>query len=443
MKLPRPLPLAFALATLFGGSAQAQNLVQMYEAARGYDAGYQSAKAQYEASIAKADQATAAILPTVNAAAGYSQTQFNNKTGNNIVIDTSFATENASISASQPLYRPANLATYEQGRKQVDIAKAQLDAVEQDLIVRVSTAYFDVLSAQDNLFLIREQKKAVAEQFESAKRNFEVGTATITDSREAESRYDLILAAEIGAENDLRVKRLALEVVVGKPAAEPKPLARPVVLPAIPLTDDAYWVSQAEVSNPTLRQARLGVDVAKLETAKAYAGNKPTLDLTASYGNTRYPGGNSTSGFYTRTTSGTVGLALNVPIFAGFSVENQIKQTLALEDKAKADLDGVQRNVVQGTRAIFFNVKSGLGQVKALETAEISTKSALDANILGYQVGVRINLDVLNSQSQLYVARRDLDLQRYNVLTNSLKLRQAAGTLKPEDLEQINALLVK
>ena len=124
-------------------------------------------------------------------------------------------------------------------------------------------------------------------------------------------------------------------------------------------------------------------------------------------------------------------------------MENQIKQTLALEDKAKADLDGVQRNVVQGTRAIFFNVKSGLGQVKALETAEISTKSALDANILGYQVGVRINLDVLNSQSQLYVARRDLDLQRYNVLTNSLKLRQAAGVLKPEDLEQINALLVK
>ena len=116
---------------------------------------------------------------------------------------------------------------------------------------------------------------------------------------------------------------------------------------------------------------------------------------------------------------------------------------MALEDKAKADLDGVQRNVVQGTRAIFFNVKSGLGQVKALETAEISTKSALDANILGYQVGVRINLDVLNSQSQLYVARRDLDLQRYNVLTNSQKLRQAAGVLKPEDLEQINALLVK
>ena len=157
MKL-RPLPLAFALATLFAGSVQAQNLVQMYEAARGYDAGYQSAKAQFDASIAKADQATAGILPFVSANAGYSQTQFDNKTGNNIVIDTSFGTENAAISASQPLYRPANLATYEQGRKQVDIAKAQLDAIEQDLIVRVSSAYFDVLSAQDNLFLIRERE---------------------------------------------------------------------------------------------------------------------------------------------------------------------------------------------------------------------------------------------------------------------------------------------
>jgi len=442
MKL-RPLPLAFALATLFAGSVQAQNLVQMYEAARGYDAGYQSAKAQYDASIAKADQATAGILPFVSANAGYSQTQFDNKTGNNIVIDTSFGTENAAISASQPLYRPANLATYEQGRKQVDIAKAQLDAIEQDLIVRVSSAYFDVLSAQDNVFLIREQKKFVAEQLASAKRNFEVGTATITDSREAESRFDLIVSAEIGAENDLRVKRLALEVIVGKAASDPKPLARPVVLPAIPLTDDAFWVQQAEVNNPTLRQARLGVDVAKLETAKAYAGHKPTLDLTASYGNTRYPGGNASSGFYTRTTAGTVGLVLNVPIFSGFLVQNQVKQTLALEEKAKSDLDGIERNVVQGTRAIFFGVKSGLGQVKALETAEISTKSALESNILGYQVGVRINLDVLNAQAALFVARRDLDLTRYNVLLNSLKLRQAAGVLKPEDLDQINALLVK
>ena len=269
MKLPRPLPLAFALATLFGGSAQAQNLVQMYEAARGYDATYQAAKAQYEASLAKADQATAGILPTVGIGAGYSGTQFENKTGN-ATFDNSFRTETANIAASQPLYRPANLATYEQGRKQVDVAKAQLAAVEQDLILRVSQAYFDVLAAQDNLFLVREQKKAVAEQFAAAKRNFEVGTATITDSREAESQYDLILAEEISADNEVRVRRLALELLVGRPANELKPLARPVALPALVPAEPEPWVQIALGNNPTVQQSRLALEIAKLGTQKAW-----------------------------------------------------------------------------------------------------------------------------------------------------------------------------
>jgi outer membrane protein len=183
------------------------------------------------ASIAKADQATAGILPTVGIGAGYSGTQFENKTGN-ATFDNNFQTGNASISASQPLYRPANLATYEQGRKQVDVAKAQLAAVEQDLILRVSQAYFDVLAAQDNLFLVREQKKAVAEQFAAAKRNFEVGTATITDSREAESQY----RPDPGRRNQRRQRCPRQDVspwslMVGRPANELKPLARPVALP--------------------------------------------------------------------------------------------------------------------------------------------------------------------------------------------------------------------
>lgn len=442
MKLPRPLPLAFALATLFGGSAQAQNLVQMYEAARGYDASYQSALAQYNASVAKADQATSGILPSVGIGAGYSGTQFENKTGN-ATFDNSFRTENANISASQPLYRPANLATYEQGRKQVEVAKAQLASVEQDLILRVSQAYFDVLAAQDNLVLVREQKKAVAEQFASAKRNFEVGTATITDSREAEAQYDLILAEEINVENDVRVKRLALELIVGRPANELKPLARPVVLPPVTPSDPEPWVQIAYENNPTVQQSRLALDIAKLGVAKAYAGHKPTLDLTASYGNTRYPGGNSSSGFYTRTTAGTVGLSFNLPVFSGFLVQNQVKEALSLEEKAKSDVDAAERSVAQFTRAAVYSLKSGLGRVKALETAEASTQSALDANVLGYQVGVRINLDVLNSQTKVFATKRDLDQTRYNVLVGGLRLRQAAGTLKLEDLNAVNTLLAK
>ncbi|OQC17518.1 TolC family outer membrane protein [Candidatus Skiveiella danica] len=442
MKLPRPLPLAFALATLFGGSAQAQNLVQMYEAARGYDASYQSALAQYTASVAKADQATSGILPSVGIGAGYSGTQFENKTGN-ATFDNSFRTENANISASQPLYRPANLATYEQGRKQVEVAKAQLASVEQDLILRVSQAYFDVLAAQDNLVLVREQKKAVAEQFASAKRNFEVGTATITDSREAEAQYDLILAEEINVENDVRVKRLALELIVGRPANELKPLARPVVLPPVTPSEPEPWVQIAYENNPTVQQSRLALDIAKLGVAKAYAGHKPTLDLTASYGNTRYPGGNSSTGFYTRTTAGTVGLSFNLPVFSGFLVQNQVKEALSLEEKAKSDVDAAERSVAQFTRAAVYSLKSGLGRVKALETAEASTQSALDANVLGYQVGVRINLDVLNSQTKVFATKRDLDQTRYNVLVGGLRLRQAAGTLKLEDLNAVNTLLAK
>jgi outer membrane protein len=230
---------------------------------------------------------------------------------------------------------------------------------------------------------------------------------------------------------------------VGRSANELKPLARPVALPALVPAEPEPWVQIALGNNPTVQQSRLALEIAKLGTQKAYAGHKPTLDLTASYGNNRYPGGNSSTGFYTRTTAGTVGLAFNLPVFSGFLVENQVKEALSLEEKAKADVDSAERTVAQFTRAAVYSLKSGMGKVKALETAETSTQSALDANMLGYQVGVRINLDVLNSQTKVYLTKRDLDQTRYNVLVGGLKLRQAAGTLKPEDLDAVNALLAR
>jgi outer membrane protein len=347
------------------------------------------------------------------------------------------------VSASQPLYRPANTATYAQGLKQAEVAQAQLTAAEQDLIVRVSQAYFDVLAAQDSLTFVRAQKAAVAEQLAAAKRNFEVGTSTITDSREAQARYDLVLAQEIAAENDLRVKMLALDQQVGKSNTHPNPLAAPVALPALPQQDVTTWVQQSADNHPGIRQSRLALDIARLETQKAEAGHKPTLDLTASLGLTRNPDGSTTTGLASRTTSSAVGLAFNLPLFAGYAIQNRIRETLSLEDKARADLDATQRTVAQGTRSAFFGVQSGMGQVKALEAAEASSQSALDANKLGYQVGVRINIDVLNSQSQLFQTKRDLAQARYNVLLGGLKLRQASGVLKAEDLQGVNALLVK
>jgi outer membrane protein len=201
------------------------------------------------------------------------------------------------------------------------------------------------------------------------------------------------------------------------------------------------WVQQASAQNPGIAQARIGLEVAQLETEKAKAGHMPTLDLTASFGATRYRNGNLTSRI--DNNIGTIGLSFNLPLYAGHATHNRIQETVALEEKARNDLDAAQRNVAQGTRTAFFGVQSGLGQVKALEAAEASSQSALDANKLGYQVGVRINIDVLNSQSQLFQTKRDLAKARYDVLLGQLKLSQAAGVLKFEDLQNINNLLQK
>jgi outer membrane protein len=431
------LALVSALAAV-APSVQAQSLVELYESARAFDATYQSARLQYDANLARADQARAGILPNAGLAAGASRTAFENT---NPQVDRSFNTQNATVSAAQPLYRPANVATYQQGLRGVDLAKAQLEASEQDLIVRTSQAYFDVLAAQDTLTFVVAQKAAVAEQLASAKRNFEVGTSTITDTREAQARFDLVLAQEIAAENDLRVKKIALDQLVGKTESQPRGLVQPPTLPPVLPNDVNAWVVQSESVHPSIRQAQSNVDIAELEVKKAEAGHKPTLDAVASYNITRNPSGTATSPFGTRANSANVGLQLNVPLFAGFATQNRIRETLSLRDKASSDLEGARRSVAQGTRTAFFGVVSGQGQVRALEAAELSSQSALDANRLGYQVGVRINIDVLNSQSQLFQTKRDLAQARYNVLLGGLRLRQANGTLSPGDLLQINSLL--
>ncbi|MEY2782983.1 MAG: outer membrane protein TolC precursor, partial [Pseudomonadota bacterium] len=429
MKL-RLLPLAFSLAAAFSASVQAQSLAQLYEAAKGYDATYKAAQSQYQANLAKAEQAKAAMRPTVGLGSAISEANFDNRTSSN--VDQRFGTRSATFSASQPLYRPANQATYAQGLKQLDLAQAQLKTAEQDLIVRVSQAYFEVLTAQESLTFVKAQKSAVSEQLAAAKRNFEVGTSTITDTREAQARFDLVTAQEIAAENDLRVKKLALDQLVGTKDAQPVAIRTGANLQQLVSGDIETWVQQAGEQSPAIALARSGLEVAQLETQKAQAGHLPTLDLTGSYGMTRYQGDRASSRVNNNTA--VIGLSFNLPLYAGHATQNRIQETVALEEKARNDLEGAQRTVAQATRTAFFGVQSGLGQVKALEAAEASSQSALDANKLGYQVGVRINIDVLNSQSQLFQTKRDLTKARYDVLLGQLKLRQAAGVLKAEDV---------
>jgi outer membrane protein len=367
-----------------------------------------------------------------------------NAAGSHVNTDTSGLNRssnntNATLQARQPLFNRANLATIDQSQKVLAVSRYDLEAAEQDLILRVAQAYFDVLAAQDSLATTQASKKAISEQLASAKRNFEVGTATITDTREAQARFDLASAQEIAADNDLRTKRIALDQLVGQANVSPKQLATPVKLPALLPADIQEWVNMAGTSHPNVQRAQLALDVAQLEINKARAGHMPTLDAVGSLSSARSPSSISSGSVSTQAAS--VGVQLNVPIYSGLSVQNRIKETLELESKALSDLDSARRGVALAARQAFLGVQSGQAQVAALEAAESSSQLALEATELGYKVGVRVNLDVLNAQTQLYTTRRDLAKARYDVLLGSLKLRQAAGQLQPQDLAAVNQLL--
>ena len=413
-------------------AAQAQSLVDLYAAARDFDASYQSAKAQNDANLYKADQAMALVLPKVGINATWS--------AGLAQADRTFNNNSMTLDASQGLYRPADDASYAQSRKAVQQAASALQTAEQELILRLSQAYFDVLASADSLEFVKAQKVAVQEQLAAAKRNFEVGTSTITDAREAQARFDLVLAQEIAAENDLRVKTLALAQLVGKSDVKPLAVAPDFNLSQFSPADMNEWLTVGQTEHPVIRQLNLALEVARLETQKANAANRPTVDLVARYQATTN-NGSVASSLFAGSNAYTLGFNINMPLFSGYSIQNRVKETLSLEDKARADLEAAQRNVAQSTRAAFMGVDSALGQVRAYQAAAISSQSALDANKLGYQVGVRINIDVLNSQSQLYDTKAKLSKARYDVLVGNLKLRQASGILKAADLQAINALL--
>lgn len=436
LRITSAMVAAVALSGL--GAAHAQSLVEIYNAAKLRDTSIQSAQAQLQASLAKSEQAMAGLRPQAGLTAGANWSNVNNSlsSGSNAINNQSMA-----LAASHPLYRPTNSLTSQQGQLGVDVAQAQRDAAEQDLIVRTAQAYFDVIAAEDGLAFVQAQKRAVAEQLAAAKTNFEVGTTTITDSREAQARFDLVTAQEFASTNDLRIKRLALDQLVGSSNTRPKPLAISTKLPALADNGAEDWVTAALRQHPSVRQLDKAVDIAELEVMKAQNGHKPTLDLVGQYQITRAPSSSQPQLGNFRTHTANVGVQFNMPLFTGYAVENRVKETLALVDKANADRETALRNLSQGVRSAYFGVLSGQSQVKALEAAEASSQSALDANKLGYQVGVRINIDVLNAQSQLFQTKRDLAQARYNVLMGQLRLKQASGALKADDLGAINALL--
>jgi outer membrane protein len=423
--------------------AGAEDLLQIFRDAQRYDAVYGAARFSLDAGRERIPQARALLLPSLTLSGTASRTDLDVKSTDQTVAPSFQRNPNAvgyTLTLSQPIYRAQNLLQRDQADYQVRQAEATFAQASQDLAVRAAQAYFDVLAAQDTLTLVGAQKAAISEQLAQAKRNFEVGTATITDTHEAQSRYDLIIAQEIAAQNDLDAKRRALQLISGKEYTQLKPLRTDIRLSPPSPQDMQAWVDIAEKqSYPVIIQQAV-TDIAQLEAKRQSAGHLPTLDLVGTYGTTKDTG-SLQAGVGREITTGQIGLQLSVPLYAGGAISSREREAAANYYKARQDLENARRTAALTTRQTYLAVINGIAQVGALEQALTSSQSALDSNRLGYEVGVRINIDVLNAQQQVFSTRRDLAVARYNAILNQLRLKAAAGTLRDEDLEEVNRAL--
>jgi outer membrane protein len=439
----RPKLLAGLVAAVFSAPALADDLLSVYREALAADPVYSAARASYEGSKEKVVQGRALLMPNVNATAGANRSWLNvySVTGSPTIPvgEQQFATYTAAVNLTQPLYRPQNNVTYKQADIQASQAETQLAKAGLDLMVRVSQAYFDVLLAQFNLSTVEGQKAATAEQLAQAKRNFEVGTATITDTYDAQARYDLIVAREIAARNDIEVKKRALQQIIGKPPGPLQSLGGPVSLSPPAPNDMEQWVDAGYANSQDVKIAKDALDLARKEVDKARYGHHPTIDAVASanYSNA----GSSAFGIGQTLSQGVVGVQLAVPLYAGGSLSSKVRETIAGQVKAEQDYENARRTVAQAVRKSFLDVTTGLSQIKALEQAVASNQLSVEASKLGQEVGVRTQVDVLNALSLLYEAQRNLAEAYYNTILGQLKLKYAVGRLIEPDLDNVNKLL--
>ena len=430
--------LAVCIAGIFSGGALAADLLQVYRDALANDAKFSAARAQYEAGQKKVVQGRAGLLPQIGLGADTTWNDTNLKPKGGVSNDYTYNSNGYGVQLTQPLFRWQNWVQFKQGELQTALADTQFGIARQDLVLRVAEAYFNVLNAQDALDAVTQLRMAAAEQLELAKTSFEVGTVTITDVHEAQSRFDLASAQEIAAQNQLEVARQTLAQVIGK---QPEPLAglrEGVALQRPQPENIADWVAAAESGSFGVQAQQLAREIAAREVERARAGHLPTVDIVASHGVNNRPQPSTD-----RSEATTIGLQLNLPLYAGGRVSSVSREAAALRMKADADLEDARRSAALAARQSWLGVTSGMAQVKALEAARVSSLSALEANKLGYEVGVRINIDVLNAQTQLADTLQQLSRARYDTLLAQLRLKAAAGTLGEDDVAAINALLTE
>ena len=420
--------------------AAAIDLLETYHAAQGQDAVFSAARAARRAGQEKISQGRSLLLPSINLTAN---TTYNDNTVTSATPSSSgssrYNSNGYGVSLVQPLFRQQNWLVYSEAELQVAQTEAQFKIAEQELILRTAQAYFDVLMAQDSVTLAAAQKSAISEQLEQAKRNFEVGSATITDTLEAQARYDLTSAQEIAAKSNLEIKKNMLQQLTGSTANNLQQLSEQFKPETPQPADMEKWLASAQQSNLQVVVAQAAAELAEKEVARNRGGHYPTVDLVANYSNNSASGGSQ--GMGSDSSNKSVGVQLNMPLFQGGATQSKWREAAANRDRAQNDLENARRSVAVQTRQAYLGVVNGIAQVQALQQALKSGESLLEASKLGQEVGVRTNLDVLNAQQQLYATRRDSYQAEYSYLLSQLQLEAASGTLDEADLLKVNQAL--
>lgn len=438
----RAVSLAALVAALFAPAGQAADLMETYAEAQANDDLYAANLAAYVAGQEKLPQGRALLRPSVNFNANVSRSDLDIQ----YVGAPTFPSGNynypawsAAVALSQPVYRRQNLAGYEQAKLQDAQNELQRLAAEQDLIMRVAHAYGEIMLAQENAAQTYSQKMAIMEQLAQAKMSFDLGKATITDTHEAQARYDIANSAEIAALSELDIKQRALEKIIGKPPASLSALIDDVPLLKPDPYDMSKWTEMAEEHNVQVRIQRIALEMANQELEKQRGSHHPTVDLVASYVDSSAKG--SMFGVGIDSKEASIALQLNVPLYQGGATSSKVREAVANQEKARRDLNQAIRQSAFATREAYIGVISGATQVKALEQALNSSQHSLSSTRKGQEIGVRTNVDVLNAQQQLYIAKLNLYKARYSYLFNRLKLKNAVGTLTDADLREINQWL--
>lgn len=433
--------LAILFLFLWMPLSQADDLMSVYRLALENDPQLQAAKEQLNSARESKSLARSQLLPTIGLGATYDAVRSDVKTlqGTSVDDTSTYRESGLGLNLTQPIYRRDRLVQLEQSDSTIAQAEADFASAEIDVMVRSTTAYFDILSAEDDLRVANAEREATGRQLEQAQQRFDVGLIAITDVHEAKAAYDAARASEIAAENSLDNAWEALFEIIGpKAKSDLAKLGDGLLLnPPVPnsLTD---WSDTAQQQNYSIIAARSNLKVLEQEIDVSKSGHYPTLDLVGGYSINR-----SDSDRATEADTAKIGLSLEVPIYTGGAVSASTRQSQANYRAAQQSLDQTRRGVNRQVRDAFRGVLSTISQVEALKAATVSAQSALESTQAGYEVGTRTIVDVLNVQRNLFSSQRDYLNSRYGYILNGLALKSAAGTLSESDLETVNGWLEK